>query len=185
VIDEQPFLPFDTQELEEPRLQQLSEIPHYEKPRTDNERLLEYQFEYLVNGDEAALVSLYKLAREICVKFINKISQENPHIKHLTIEERKDKAHDAVCYMVEQYQTKRDWFVSKNYPGYLYLRVIKELFAHTKVDEIVDYIDLNDYELLEAKQEEEPDRTECIEVWALVGTGKNQKICHIRQDWLI
>lgn len=181
MIDEQPYLPFDT--IEEPKPQQLSNLPHYEEPKNDNERLLEYQFLYLINGDEAALARLYKLSAEICLKFVNKISRENPHIKHLTIEERKEKAHDAVCYMIEQYKTKRTWYVSKNYPGYLYLRVLKELFTQTKVDQIVDYVDLDEYKHLEANNgQEEPDRTECIEAWCIIGEGE---IRHVRQDLLI
>lgn len=144
---EQQWLPFDFVEEEKQKTQEEAQrrqenLPCYEAPRTDNERLLQYQYEYK-HGQQEALSKIYELSMEICLKFIRKIGQNNRHVRVLSTEQKKVKAADAASYLVEQYITRPDFQITKNAPGYLFLRVEKELFYMRKVDGIVDFVDLD------------------------------------------
>lgn len=163
------------------------EVPHYDNPQNDNEVLMNAQYRLLIEKDNAALVEIYTKGFIVALKFVNKISKGNPILKNMTKEERQEKAEDAITYIVEQYRTKKDWNISKNYPGYIYLRVLKSLFDRTKTEEETDYVDCSTdttFKNLEAPDyftiPEEPDPTEdkFIEAWVMTESGR---IEHIRQ----
>lgn len=78
MTDEQLLLPFDEVQV----IQQVAPIPHFENPSNDNERLLEYQYQYKVNGKREALAALYILGCEVCEKFISVETRKNRHIKN-------------------------------------------------------------------------------------------------------
>lgn len=145
---QEQWLPFDFIEEEKQkeaedkaRREDISTLPHFEKPRTDNERLLELQYEYR-HGRQDALAQMYNLCETIGMKFINAIGKKNRHVKALPYDERKIKASDAASYITEQFITRPD-FKLKNGPGYLFLRIEKELFYQRKVDKIIDFVDLD------------------------------------------
>lgn len=172
---EQPDLPFDNVLIAEKPKQ--AEPPYFENPANDNEKLLNYQYEFL-KGDKKAFDRLYKLSVELCGKFISGISKTNPHVKKMPVEERKEKAHDAVCYIAEQYRRKKSWFISGNFPGYLYLRVLKELYGETKAQQIVDYVDFDELKGIAVPQKAESISEEkCVEAWYVM----DDKVGHIKQ----
>lgn len=143
---EQLTLPFDFWEEEriaeeKRRKEALESLPHFETPKNDNEYLLECQWKYR-HGDTSQLVKMYDRSRLVCLKFINAISQKNRHIKALTLEQKRIKAEDAATYMIEQYIEREEFAVVKNFPGYLYLRVLHELYYMREVDKIVDFVDI-------------------------------------------
>ena len=145
----QQVLPFDfweeeKQEAEKKKLQQTESLPHFPTPRNDNEYLLECQWQYR-HGDDTALVKMYKRARTLGLKFINAIGQSNRHVMALAYESKKIKAEDAATYMIEQYIKRPDFVITKNFPGYLFLRVAHELFYRRKVDKVVDFVDLQKF----------------------------------------
>lgn len=109
-------------------------------PPGDNGILLRLQDEYL-GGDSSALSGMYALACKVCRKYINAKSEGNSHIAALTREEREEKAHNAVSYIVEQFLTRPDFRIEKSFTGYLYLRVLHELYYRRKVDGAVDFVD--------------------------------------------
>ena len=131
-------------------------IPHFENPKTDNQRLLEFQYRFK-NGDKSALDKLYTLGCSVALKFINKKAESNIHIRQLSEEERQEKAHRASSYIIERYLKRPDFYIYKNYPGYLYLRVIFELYHQRKVDKIVDFVDFKDFENYEWEENEQED----------------------------
>lgn len=143
---EQQWLPFDfvteeKQKAQEAARKRKETMPRFEAPRTDNERLLQYQYEFR-HGQQEALNKIYELSMEISLKFVRKIGQNNRHVRTMTAEQKRVKAADAASYLVEQYITRPDFQITKNAPGYLFLRVEKELFYRRKVDDIVDFVDL-------------------------------------------
>lgn len=141
MTDDQLWLPFDFQETTE----RIKALPHYETPRNDNQRLLEWQYQYR-QGNDDALAQIYTLSVTICGKFINKEAQHNKHVKKLSQEARNEKAHNAAVYLISRMLDKKKFFyVSKNYPGYLYLRVLKELYNRRKVDKLVDFVDFTEF----------------------------------------
>lgn len=146
---EQQVLGFDFWEEEKKqeaeKLQdQNSKLPHFLEAKNDNEYLLECQWQYR-HGDQDALVRMYKRARTLSLKFINAIGQQNRHVRALTYEAKEIKAEDAATYMIEQFIKRPDFVITKNFPGYLFLRVAHELYYMRKVDKVVDFVDLQKF----------------------------------------
>ena len=142
----QQVLPFDFWEAEKQQAAErtqeaINNLPHFEAPANDNEYLLECQWQFK-HGDKKALVRMYKRSRTICLKFINAIGHKNRHVKALTWEAKKIKAEDAATYVIEQYIKRPDFAITKNYPGYLFLRIAHELYYMRKVDTIVNFVDI-------------------------------------------
>lgn len=145
----QQVLPFDfweteKEEAEKKLKEQTDALPYFPEPKNDNEFLLECQWEYR-HGDRKALVRMYQRARTLSLKFINAIAQKNRHVRALTWETKKIKAEDAATYMIEQYIKRADFAITKNFPGYLFLRVAHELYYIRKVDKVVDFVDLQKF----------------------------------------
>ena len=127
---------------EEKRLEdQNASLPHFPLPQNDNEYLLECQYEFR-HGDQESLVKMYKRLKTLSLKFINAIGQKNSHVRALSYEAKKIKAEDAATYLIEQYMKRADFAIVRNYPGYLFLRVLHELFYRREVDKLVDFVDL-------------------------------------------
>ena len=133
----------------------LPELPYYDNPRTDNQRLLNYQKEYR-DGDESALVRMYELSKTICWKYINKIGQKNRKVRHLSRSDKEGKAENAATYIIEQLMTRPYFAIASSFTGYLWLRVMHELFYYREVDKIVDFVDLARF-FKEGTEDEEDD----------------------------
>lgn len=104
-------------------------LPHFENPQNDNERLLNYQYDFLVNHKELALNGLFTLGLVIARKYINKEAQKNSHIKRLSWDEKEDKAAAAIAYFLSMYKRYSNFYVERSFTGYLYLRVKFELYS--------------------------------------------------------
>lgn len=113
-------------------------LPRFDNPQNDNERLLNCQYEYL-HGERRALDELYCLSLEVCVKYIQCEAKKNRHVRALSFDEVKEKAHNAAVYLISQYLTRSDFCVKKSVTAYLFLRVKHELFYRRKVDALVEY----------------------------------------------
>lgn len=141
----EPFMQPNWTEEPEQKQEQKTNLPHFQEPKNDNERLLELQYQYKVNGKQEALTEIYELSCEICGKYISKETNRNRHIKNMDLDERSDKAKDAATYIVEQLLKRPDFQINKSFTGYLFLRVMKELYYQRKVDTIVDFVDLDEF----------------------------------------
>lgn len=98
----------------------------------------------LKNGDAQAMAEMYKILTVIAYKTINSRSCTNARIKVLTADERKQKAHDAATYVIEQYLKRPDFIITDSITGYLYTRVNWELNGkdhQNKRDQMVVYTD--------------------------------------------
>lgn len=169
----QQVLPFDFWETEKQekakrQQEQTDSLSHFPEPKNDNEYLLECQWQYR-HGDKSALVKMYKRARTLCLKFINAIGQKNHHIRSMSWETKKIKAEDAATYMIEQYIKRPDFAITKNFPGYLFLRVAHELYYRRKVDKVVDFVDLQKF-LKEGYDDKEDELISQREDECLLGT---------------
>ena len=120
------------------------DLPHYSAPKNDNERLLNYQYDYKVHGDRRALNKIYELGKEIAYKYINVYTCENKLFKQLSPEIRQEKAHNAITYIVARYLKVNGWAIKKSFTSYIYLRVRHELLYRRKVDDIIDFVDLEE-----------------------------------------
>lgn len=104
------------------------DLPYYDTPTNDNQRLLNLQLKYKVNGGKY-LGEMYKLLYEIAYKNINKLSKQSQKIKNMDAAERMEKAHNAATYIVEQYLKRPDFAIKNSMTGYLYKRVQFELYG--------------------------------------------------------
>ena len=104
------------------------DLPYYDTPTNDNQRLLNLQLKYKVNGGKY-LGEMYKLLYEIAYKNINKLSEQSQKIKNMDAAERMEKAHNAASYIVEQYLKRPDFVIKNSMTGYLYKRVQFELYG--------------------------------------------------------
>ena len=131
-------LEFNFNELSERK----TDLPHYESPKNDNERLLNYQWDYR-KGDKTALNKMYELGYNIALRYISIHAKKNPHIAKLDQSRREEKAHNAITYIIARYLQISDFAIYKSFTSYLYLRIQHELFYKRKVDDIVSFIDLD------------------------------------------
>lgn len=104
------------------------DLPYYDTPTNDNQRLLNLQLKYKVNGGKY-LGEMYKLLYEIAYKNINKLSEQSQKIKNMDAAERMEKAHNAATYIVEQYLKRPDFAIKNSMTGYLFKRVQYELYG--------------------------------------------------------
>lgn len=135
---QQLWLPFT--EILPKELPATPEAPHYAEPKDDNQRLLNYQWQYK-NGDKTALDHMYKCGMTIAMKYINNAAHHNKHVRAMDFDTRWNKAHNAASYVIIQYITRPDFVIAQSYTAYLFLRVRHELYYRTKADGLVEYCD--------------------------------------------
>lgn len=102
--------------------------------------MLNYQADFKT-GDQKAIAKIYTLGKTIALKYINEAAKRNKHVAYMSFEEKEEKAHNAITYIVVRYVEHKDWFIENSFTAYLYLRVKHELFYKRKVDGIVDFVD--------------------------------------------
>ena len=95
---------------------------------SDNQQLFNLQ-NRLKNGDAQAMAEMYENLVTIAYKTINDQSNINAKIKALSADERKQKAHDAATYIIEQYLKRPDFVIKNSMTGYLFKRVQFELYG--------------------------------------------------------
>ena len=98
----------------------------------------------LKNGDAQAMEEMYENLVTIAYKTINNQSNTNAKIKALSADERKQKAHDAATYIIEQYLKRPTFEITNSITGYLYTRIKWELYGkdhQNKRDQMVVYTD--------------------------------------------
>ena len=95
---------------------------------SDDQQLFNFQFEFK-KGNAQALAGMYKKLYEVAYKIINNRSRTNGRIAALSADERKQKAHDAATYIVEQYLKRPDFVIKNSMTGYLFKRVQFELYG--------------------------------------------------------
>lgn len=115
-------------------------LPYYAQPVNDGQRLANLQHEYK-NGNAAALGKMYDLLVTIAYKTINKLCESNELLKQLSAAERKQKAHDAATYIIEQYLKKPAFVIIDSFTGYLFRRIQKELFYVRKSEKLLVFTD--------------------------------------------
>ena len=97
-------------------------LPHFDAPKNDNERLLNWQFAYRTEGDADALAKMYALGKRIALKYINAKARGNRRVAEMGADEKEEKAHNAVTYIVARYLTVGDFWIRDSFTSYLYLR---------------------------------------------------------------
>ena len=121
-------------------------LPYYPAPKNDNEKLLNWQYEYRIKGDEKALNKMYRLGEIIALRYINTVAKKNKAVAKLAQCDKEEKAHNAITYIIARYLRVKDFSIRESFTSYLYLRVQHELFYTRKVDKIVSFVE-NPYDM--------------------------------------
>ena len=138
-------LEFDFVELPKEAEKPKPALPHYDQPQNDNEKLLNWQYEYRIKGDENALNKMYRLGKIIALRYINTVAKKNKAVAKLAQSDKEEKAHNAITYIIARYLRVKDFAITESFTGYLFLRIKHELFYHRKVDKIVDFVDMETF----------------------------------------
>lgn len=107
-------------------------LPYFQEPKDDNQRLLNYQHDWLANGDEKAKTRLWVLAEKVALRMIK--AQEKRRGFRLDPEQRKDKAMDALVYVFRRY--KYGWYVTGAFLQAIKCGVVHALYYRTKADDL-------------------------------------------------
>lgn len=111
-------------------------LPHFDEPKSENERLLNLQYEYK-HGRAEALGEMYEALFLIAKKTINK----RPRGRDFCAAIREQKAQDAATYIIEQYLKRPAFVIESSVTGYLYTRVNKELNYARNCDKMLAFTD--------------------------------------------
>lgn len=112
-------------------------LPRFEDPKDDNERLLNYQYDWLVNKDQKAWEALWILSRKMARKFVLTFAKKKGlKLDLLTVE---DKTDEAVVYILRRYQ--RGWYVRRAYCTAIKEAVVHALFHRTKARQLEVFMD--------------------------------------------
>lgn len=90
------------------------ELPYFENPQNDSERLFTLQYKYLKNGDEAARKELYQLSYEIMRRLLWSRMKKGG-LGWLDEERQNEIVADAFVYVFRRYERKRGYVVKKSF----------------------------------------------------------------------
>lgn len=118
----------------------MQDLSYFEKPKNDNERLLNHQYE-IKKGNKEFFNPMYELGCTIALKMINKEAHKNYFVRNLSYSEKQEKAHNCITYIIEQYLKRKDFCIQKSFVGYIYLRVVYELYYRNKETSLLTFYD--------------------------------------------
>lgn len=117
--------------MEEVRTEEKRTLPYFENPRDDNQRLLNCQHDWLVNGDKDAWAELWRLSEKVARRMVQSLGRK--HGWRFTGEDLDDRVMVAIEYVLRRYRD--GWYVKKAYLKALKEGVIHALWYRTKRDE--------------------------------------------------
>ena len=113
-------------------------LPHFEAPQNDNERLLNYQYDFLVNGSQEAWRNLWELTSATAGRMLaHGCKQRNIHFSK---EQWEDKRAEAVMYLLRRYRTRPGYRIEADFPLHIWYAVKHVLDYKRKCDGLVDYV---------------------------------------------
>lgn len=110
-------------------------LPYFPDPQNDNERLLNYQFDFIKNNDMVAWGNLITLAYKIAKIYVRRFLKNNKGF-FLDEYEQEEKVDIAVEYVLKRYKENPTWCVTKNYLSALNNGVTHAMLYKTKSDEV-------------------------------------------------
>lgn len=116
------------------------DLPYFENPRTDTEKLLNYQFEYIKNGNPAAYAKLLDLAFQVCKNLVRWYLKTH---KDMYLDEigQDEKASIAMEYVIRRYKYNIGWYVRENYVGALKGGVLHAMTYENTTDKNTIYVE--------------------------------------------
>lgn len=154
-------------------------LPYFMHPRDDNQRLLNYQHDWLEKGDTGAWSRLWTLSRRVARRMIRAQARRKGFVLDRLDED--DRVETAVCYVLRRYQD--GWYVKKAYLKAIKEGVVHALWYRTKADECVDSV--SDEQLAQVRTEDRYMFTEDAPVMVQVdGMTRAEVEARIRAEFL-
>lgn len=143
---------FDTAEINELRglTAKYAALLHYEHPRNDNERLMNYQYAFLNYADGDALAKLWELADVVTLRLVKAYLKTSDDIK---LEEKRD---IAVEYVMRRFYDGSGWCAEKNFIYALQQGVRHACDYKTKADDINTFVDFQTFDAVRHEQVRAP-----------------------------
>lgn len=147
------WLPFDFLDDEAEKRKEALEKGRNPNPKTDNEKLMDAQARYKLDGDQSALADYFKTARHAAKNFARDLVKKKdlPLSFQSALECAEDAAEELVLELSKPAGSDgMDFYSEKSSVSYLYLRVRTKLFetADTQAKEIpMSDADLDIYSL--------------------------------------
>lgn len=110
----------------------MAELIHFENPINDNQRLLNYQYDFLKNGDQEAWGKLIELSFVVTKRLIWKWLKTHKDV-YLDDIAQDEKVSDAVHYVLRRYKENIGWYAKDNYIGALQSGVIHVMLYSTTI----------------------------------------------------
>lgn len=158
----QYFLDFDffEQEKQEEK-KEIDDLPFFEKPENDNQRLMNLQYEYY-HGRTEKLDKIFLLLLEIARKIISKEAKEKKLI--FSRDHKEELAIDSVSLVIEQI-LKNKLKIRTSFIAYLYLQVKKTMYSKTKAEMLEDYCIKNNVDFFILSEDEKRSMKRNIETF--------------------
>lgn len=119
-------------------------LPHYDEPKNDSERLLNFQYDYIKNNNQSAWGELITLSFIVTKRLVWKWMKS--HRVQLDEIEQDEKTSIAVEYVLRRYKTRIGYCVTKNFITALNDGVKHAMLYTTKTEEqtilMTDYKEL-------------------------------------------
>lgn len=93
---------------------QSAEIPNFENPQTDNEKLISLQYQYLKNNDTSAEKEFFLLAYKV-MKQILWSEMKKKKLPYLNKEQQEETVNNAFEYVFRRYKKDKGYIVQKNF----------------------------------------------------------------------
>lgn len=132
----QYFLDFDFFDQEKKSEQkEIDDLPFFEKPENDNQRLMNLQYEYY-HGKTEKIDRIFLLLLEIARKIISKEAKEKKLF--FSMEHKEELTIDSASLVIEQILKNR-LKIRTSFIAYLYLQIKKTMYSKTKAGKLEDY----------------------------------------------
>ena len=149
-------------------------LPHFDDPKNDNERLLNYQYDWLVHRNPEAWEKLWLLSCTVARRMITAMARKKGFkLSEATLH---DKVENAVIYVLRRYDY--GWYVRKAYLKAIKEAVVHSLWYRTKAQRMETIMD---DETISRLVQKEPDGENIIYV---EGMTTEEAIARIRAELL-
>lgn len=157
------------------RIVPTEELPHFDNPRNDNERLLNYQYDWLVHQDPEAWEKLWLLSCAVARRMITSMAKKKGF--RLSAASLHDKVENAVIYVLRRYDY--GWYVKKAYLKAIKEAVVHSLWYRTKAQRMETLMDDETISRIVQKDPDGEEHIVCIE-----GMTTEEAIARIRAELL-
>ena len=150
-------------------------LPYFPDPKDDNQKLLNYQHDWLLRNDEEAKTKLWVLAEKVALRMIK--AQEKRKGFRLDPDRRRDKAMDALVYVFRRY--RYGWYVTGAYLQAIKCGVIHALYYRTKADDLELMVEDEVISRLITGEHDSEEHIVCVE-----GMTREEAVARIRAELL-